>query len=346
MGRKIQIIAGPCSAESREQVMAVAGSLAGQGVDFFRAGLWKPRTRPGCFEGVGEKGLEWLSAVRKDFGMRVCTEVARAEHVDLCLRAGVDLLWLGARTVVNPFMVEEVASALDGVDIPVYLKNPVNQDIDLWKGAVERMASHNVGQIGLIHRGFSSFADMEYRNDPRWSVAVEMRSAYPQLPFLCDPSHMGGDRRYVPEISQKAMDLGFDGLMVEVHCRPDEARSDSAQQITPEEFGRLISCLRISEHTSDDRQYNETLERLRDEIDTIDSEILGVLSRRMDVSRRIGKCKKDRNVSIIQPARWDTLMDKVYARGDESGLSRDFVSRVFNAIHEASVAEQNKIIEK
>lgn len=346
MKKKIQLIAGPCSAESRKQLIDTAALLEAGTVDYFRAGLWKPRTHPGCFEGVGEEGLPWLVEVRERFGMKVCTEVASPKHIEACLNADIDLMWIGARTTANPFMVEEIAQALAGTGKAVMVKNPVNQDAELWCGAIERLQRHGIEKIGIIHRGFSSFKDLKYRNDPRWQTAIEVRSAFPDLPFLCDPSHMSGDVRYIPEISQKAMDLGFDGLMVEVHNSPADAKSDNSQQLTPQEFQSLVDGLRVRENSTEDVLYNEALEQLRSEIDSIDGEIISALSRRMAVSREIGLRKKNSNIAIIQPSRWDEVISDVYAKGRECGLSDDMLYKIFSAIHEASVSEQNKINEK
>ncbi len=346
MGRKIQLIAGPCSAESREQLLDTASMLSGFGLDYFRAGLWKPRTRPGCFEGVGAEGLKWLTEVREKYGMKVGTEVAGALHAEECLKADIDMMWLGARTTVNPFMVEEIAGALQGTDKYIMVKNPVNQDVSLWIGAIERLMNHGVSKIGIIHRGFSTFGGALYRNAPQWHAAIEVRSRFPELTFICDPSHMSGDRRLIPELSQKAMDLGFDGLMVEVHENPEAALSDNLQQMTPNEFSALVRGLKIRENSSGDETYNNALGRLREEIDEIDAEIIGALSKRMKVSREIGRYKNSSNVSIIQPSRWEEVMSKVLDMGTGEGLPGEFISRIFNAIHEASVSEQNKINEK
>lgn len=343
MGRKIQLIAGPCSAESRKQLLDTASMLSGLGLDYFRAGLWKPRTRPGCFEGVGSRGLKWLAEVREKYGLKIGTEVAGALHVEECLKADVDMMWLGARTTVNPFMVEEIACALQGTDKYIMVKNPVNQDVSLWIGTIERLMSHGISNIGIIHRGFSTFGGTLYRNAPQWHAAIEVRSRFPELTFICDPSHMSGDRRFIPELSQKAMDLGFDGLMVEVHENPEAALSDNLQQMTPDEFSTLVNGLKIRENSSEDVKYNNALEHLREEIDEIDAEIIGALSRRMKVSREIGRYKSSSNVSIIQLSRWEEVIAKVLDKGTGEGLPREFLLRIFNAIHEASVSEQNKI---
>lgn len=345
MDRKSFIIAGPCSAESREQVLGTARALADAGLDMFRAGVWKPRTHPGCFEGVGERALEWMVEARQQTGLKICTEVAFKEHVDLCLKYGLDMVWIGARTTANPFLVAELAQALSGTDVPVFVKNPVNADLDLWAGAVERLASAGVKNLGLILRGFSSFGETKYRNNPQWQYAVQMRSRYPGLPFLCDPSHIGGRSEYVHEISQKALDLGFDGLMIESHIDPASALSDADQQLTPEALkDLLVSRLAVRSSDSADRGYQETMARLRAEIDVLDEDILRLLAARMDVSRRIGESKKGSNVAIVQTGRWDELLADMISKGESSGLSADFVSKIFNVIHEASIKAQDEII--
>lgn len=343
-GKHPFIVAGPCSAESPAQLSSVAAALAGR-ADYFRAGLWKPRTRPGSFEGVGEKGLPWLAAVRKEHGLRVCTEVAGARHVSACLEAGTDAVWIGARTTANPFLMQEIADSLSGSAIPVMLKNPVNSDISLWTGAVERLARAGVSGIMLIHRGFSTSENIEYRNAPCWNIAFQMRSRFPELPFLCDPSHMGGRADLVPGIAQKALDLGYDGLMVEVHPDPASALSDPDQQLTPETFISLLDRLEVRSN-SGDRDFLSQVESLRARIDSIDSSLVTMLAERMELSRRIGECKRRSNVAILQPGRWDSVLRTVRQEARECGLDSDFVTRIFNDIHEASVAEQNNISSK
>lgn len=343
-GSRPWIIAGPCSAESEEQVMSTALALKERGISVFRAGLWKPRTHPGCFEGLGVQALPWLLRVRNELGMKVCTEVAGASHVKACIDAGVDMLWIGARTTANPFLVQEIAEALKGSDIPVLVKNPINADLDLWIGAVERLRRMGVVNLGVIHRGFSSFDRIKYRNAPHWQYAIELRSRFPQMPFFCDPSHMSGSTEYIAEIAQRALDLGLDGLMIESHCNPGCALSDSRQQLTPEELGSLLASLKVRQSDSSDTVYNENLSQLRDKIDAIDDSLIRLLGERMEISREIGRFKKNNNIAIIQAARWDEVMDSVNRVGAAYCLDRDFLKRVFNAIHEASAAEQNKII--
>lgn len=339
------IVAGPCSAESREQVLSIAGSLSEAGVKTFRAGLWKPRTRPGHFEGVGEKGLEWLVEVRDSLGMKVCTEAASAFHVEQCLKAGLDAIWIGARTTTNPFLVQEISDALEGTDIFVFVKNPINADLQLWVGAVERLMSRGVENIGLVHRGFSSFEKIRYRNSPQWHIPAEMKRLYPALPFLCDPSHLGGDASVVEEISRKAIGLGFDGLMVEVHCNPSCALSDASQQLSPDVFRNLLHSLKVPASVSCDETFLKDISESRNRIDAIDNSLLELLCRRMTVSREIGRLKKKNNVAILQPARWDDVINSALEYSREYDLDPEFIKSLFNIIHAASIAEQNKVLE-
>lgn len=339
------VIAGPCSAETEEQVMKTASGLAAEGIHMLRAGIWKPRTHPGCFEGIGPIGLEWLRRVKEELGMFVCTEVAGEKHVAECLKAGVDMVWIGARTTVNPFLVQEIADALSGTDIPVLVKNPVNPDIDLWIGALERLNRAGIRRLGVIHRGFTTYEKIQYRNTPGWQVAVELRTRIPELPFFVDPSHMGGKREFIADISQRALDLGFEGLMVESHCDPDCALSDAAQQLTPSALGKMLSSLNVREHDSDDLSYREGIGALRSRIDLLDEELISLLKSRMDISAGIGRYKKEHNISIIQAARWDSLMADVLKKGGEKGLSETFLRELFGAIHEESVDVQNRIME-
>ena len=340
------LIAGPCSAESESQVFETARRLCGVGVDAFRAGIWKPRTRPGCFEGVGEPGLAWLSRVRDELGMRVCTEVAVPQHVEACLRAGIDMVWIGARTTASPFLVQELADAVAGTGISVFIKNPVNPDLSLWCGAVERFERAGVGDIGLIHRGFSSFENMGYRNAPQWQIAAEMRRLHPSLSLLCDPSHMGGRAESVRELSQRAMDLGFDGLMVEAHRSPAEALSDAGQQVTPEMLAEMLSGLKLRNMSAVSSEYDSSVSVIRARIDALDESLLRTLALRMELCREIGARKKAGNVAILQPSRWDDVLRSVTGKARELGLDPDFVVDVFNSIHAASIAEQNIILEK
>ena len=336
------VVAGPCSAESEEQVMETARGLKAIGINVFRAGIWKPRTHPGCFEGAGVPGLKWMQKVRKEYGMRICTEVANERHVFECLKHGVDMVWLGARTTANPFLVQEIAEALRDTDIPVLVKNPVNPDLDLWIGAFERLAAQGVRKLGAIHRGVSSVSKIKYRNLPQWEMAVELRSRYPELPMFADPSHMGGKREYLFELSQRAMDLGLDGLMIESHCDPSCALSDAAQQLTPSALIELLESLVVRDAMTSDEEFNEKLSRLRAQIDVLDENLIFTLASRMKVSRSIGDLKKENSVAIVQPSRWDEVLDKAAASAAAYGLDTEFIKRIFNTIHEASVAEQNK----
>jgi chorismate mutase len=337
-------IAGPCSAETEEQVMETAKGLSEFGIHVYRAGIWKPRTHPGSFEGVGTPGLKWLRNVKETYGMKVCTEVASEKHVLECIKYGVDIVWIGARTSANPFLMQEIADALEGTDIPVLVKNPVNPDIDLWVGALERLNRAGIKKLGVIHRGFSTSAPILYRNDPGWKLAIEMRTRYPQMAFFADPSHMAGDRKYLQELSQRAMDLGLDGLMVESHCNPACALSDAKQQLTPHDLQNLLESLVIRENTSDNEAYKDGIEALRARIDVIDDNLLKLLAERMDVSRRIGRYKKEHNVAIIQAGRWDALLAAMVARAREKGISEEAITAIMNAIHDESVKVQNEVL--
>ncbi|MBQ7751038.1 MAG: bifunctional 3-deoxy-7-phosphoheptulonate synthase/chorismate mutase type II [Bacteroidales bacterium] len=340
------VIAGPCSAESQEQVLETAAGLAAFGIHVFRAGIWKPRTHPGSFEGVGTPGLKWLQQVKRDYGMKVATEVAGDKHVFECIKYGVDMVWLGARTTANPFLVQEIADALSDTDIPVLVKNPVNPDLDLWIGALERLNRAGVKKLGVIHRGFSSSEKMAYRNDPLWKIAIELRTRYPELPFFADPSHMGGSRDYLQEISQRAMDLGLDGLMIESHCNPSAALSDASQQLTPKALQHMLESIVVRDNDSDSREYREGIDQLRAQIDIIDENLLYAFNTRMGISRKIGQYKKDHNIAILQTSRWDSILEKMKEKARQSGLSEEFIETVFTAIHEESVRIQNDVLER
>ncbi|MBQ6911881.1 MAG: chorismate mutase [Bacteroidales bacterium] len=337
-------IAGPCSAETEEQVMETARGLHAFGIHVFRAGIWKPRTHPGSFEGVGTPGLQWLRKVKETFGMKVCTEVASEKHVQECLRSGVDMVWIGARTSANPFVMQEIADALTGTDIPVLVKNPVSPDLDLWVGALERLNRAGIRKLGVIHRGFSTSASIPYRNDPGWKIAIELRTRYPRMVFFADPSHMGGDRRYLQELSQRAMDLGLDGLMVESHCNPSCAWSDARQQLTPQALRTLLESLIIRDNTSDNEAYREGIDALRARIDVLDESLLRLLGDRMEVSRRIGRYKKDHNVAILQAGRWEQLLSDMVAGAAALGISEEAIRGIMTAIHEESVRVQNQVL--
>lgn len=339
------VIAGPCSAETEEQVMTTAAGLKELGIHVYRAGIWKPRTHPGSFEGVGVPGLKWLQKVKSELGMKVATEVASERHVFECLKYGVDMVWLGARTTANPFLVQEISDALKDTDIPVLVKNPVNPDLDLWIGALERLNRNGIKKLGVIHRGFSSSQKIIYRNDPGWNIAIELRTRFPELPFFADPSHMGGARKYILPLSQRAMDLGLDGLMIESHCDPSCALSDAAQQLTPKDLGsEVLAKLIVRDKDTDSVSYREGIEQLRAQIDVIDENILYTFKQRMAVSAKIGEYKREHNIAILQTTRWDKVLSSMVEKGREYGLSDKFLTEVFNAVHEESVRVQNEIL--
>lgn len=339
------VIAGPCSAEGEEQIMQTARDLAKLGtVDLFRAGIWKPRTRPGSFEGVGTVGLKWLKKVKEETGLKVTTEVAKTQHVFEALKHDIDVLWLGARTTVNPFSVQEVADAIEGVDIPVLVKNPINPDLKLWIGAIERIYKAGVTRIGVIHRGFSYHGDTKYRNVPRWQIPIELKRRFPELQIIVDNSHICGRRDTLQDVAQKALDLNYDGLMTEVHPTPDEAWSDAAQQITPATFGGLLNELQIRALTSDDPEFVDSIEHLRHEIDEIDEELLNLLGRRMNLADDIGRYKKRNNIAILQSDRWAEILERAVVKGKLKGLSKDFISVILKAIHQESINHQEAIM--
>lgn len=340
------IIAGPCSAETEEQVMDAARQLARQKVDLFRAGIWKPRTRPNAFEGVGTEGLGWLRRVKDETGMKVTTEVANTQHVFEALKYGVDVLWLGARTTVNPFSVQEVADALKGVDIPVLIKNPINPDLKLWIGAIERIYKAGITRIGVIHRGFSYHGDTKYRNVPRWQIPIELKRQFPNLPIISDNSHICGRRDILQAVAQKAMDLNFNGLMTEVHPTPDEAWSDAEQQVTPAQYQELMQHIVFRQPTTDDLEFLENLEHLRHEIDEIDEELLNLLSTRMKVAERIGEYKKRNNIAILQTSRWSEILEKGVAKGKLKGLSAEFINVFLKAVHQESINHQERVMNR
>lgn len=336
------IIAGPCSAETEEQVMQTATELANRGIRIFRAGIWKPRTKPGGFEGVGEPGLAWLQRVKQETGMYVTTEVATSKHVEAALNAGMDMLWIGARTCANPFAMQEIADALAGVDIPVLVKNPVNPDLELWIGGMERLNNAGVKRMAAIHRGFSSYDKKIYRNLPQWHIPIELRRRIPNLPIFCDPSHIGGKRELIASLSQQAMDLGFDGLIVESHCNPDCAWSDAAQQVTPDVLAYILNLLVIRK----EKQSTENLNELRTQIDECDNNIIEILAKRMRICREIGTFKKEHAMTILQTGRYNEILEKRGAQGELCGMSADFMRTIFEAIHGESVRQQMEIINK
>ena len=336
------VICGPCSAESEEQVMTTAMQLASKGCHMFRAGVWKPRTKPGGFEGHGEPALKWMQQVKQQTGMLIGTEVATPEHVELALKYGIDILWIGARTSANPFAMQALADAMQGIENPVMVKNPVNPDLELWIGALERINAAGVKHLAAIHRGFSSFDKTIYRNVPMWQIPIELRRRIPDLPIVCDPSHMGGKRELIAPLSQQALDMGCDGLMIESHCDPDKAWSDAKQQITPEVADFIVGMLvaRESTYTTDG------LKQLRKEIDEYDNELIQLLSKRMRVCREIGQYKKEHNMTVVQTTRYNEILDKRGAQGTLCGMGADFIKKVFENIHEESVRQQIEIVNK
>lgn len=339
------LISGPCSAESEEQVMETARQLAAlDKVTIFRAGIWKPRTRPNSFEGVGSEGLKWLRRVKQETGMLVATEVANEKHVYEALKYGIDLLWIGARTSVNPFTVQEISDALNGVDVMVLVKNPINPDLELWIGAIERIARAGITRIGAIHRGFSAYEKTIYRNQPNWQLPIELRRRIPDIPIICDPSHIGGARKYLHEISQKAMDLNFDGLMIESHIDPANALSDSAQQLTPNDLRELLSRIIYRNPNPSDPRLLDVLGELRQQIDVYDDDLLDLLEKRMQVAETIGKYKKENNITILQSTRWEEIINKVLARAKDKSLSTEFIDTIFKAIHQESINHQMRVM--
>lgn len=336
------VIAGPCSAETEEQVMNTANQLAKQGIKVFRAGVWKPRTKPGGFEGHGEMALPWMQRVKAETGMLTATEVATPKHVEAALNAGIDILWVGARTTANPFAVQELADSLRGVDVPVLVKNPVNPDLELWIGALLRINGAGVKRIGAIHRGFSSVDQKLYRNTPMWHLPIELHRRFPNLPIICDPSHIGGRRDLIAPLSQQAMDMGFEGLIVESHCNPDQAWSDAKQQVMPDVLDFILDRLTIR----DNAEMTESLASLRKQIDEMDDQVMDILTKRMRVSREIATYKKEHNMAVVQTGRYTEILEKRGAQGSLCGMDPEFVCKVYEAIHEESVRQQMEIINK
>ncbi|MCW5516086.1 bifunctional 3-deoxy-7-phosphoheptulonate synthase/chorismate mutase type II [Muriicola sp. Z0-33] len=339
------VIAGPCSAETEEQVLHIAEELKDTDVNYYRAGIWKPRTRPGNFEGVGAIGLKWLQKVKEETGLKTATEVANRAHVDLALEHDIDLLWIGARSTVSPFIVQEIADALKGTDKIVLVKNPVNPDLSLWLGAVERLHSSDIKKLGVIHRGFSTYEKSKYRNIPEWQMAIELQSKFPDLPLINDPSHITGKREMIFDVSQMALDLNFDGLMIETHNDPDNAWSDAAQQVTPKALVQIMEDLKIRKETDQEAEYNAKLSNLRAQIDVIDHQLIETLAKRMKVADGIGTLKKQKNVAVLQTNRWNAILGKMILEGESKGLSEEFVLRMFKAIHQESINHQEKIIQ-
>lgn len=339
------IISGPCSAETEEQMIETATLLAKTGkVDMLRAGIWKPRTKPGLFEGNGIIALPWLAKAKQITGLPTTVEVATAKHVEDALKFDVDMLWIGARTTVNPFSVQEVADALRGVDVPVLIKNPVHPDLELWSGAIERLQKVGVKQLGMIHRGFSSYGNTEFRNAPMWHLPIEMKRRYLDMPLLCDPSHICGNRTLLQSVAQKSIDLDFDGLMIESHIDPDNAWSDAKQQVTPERLLEMLNDLMWRHETSTEQEFITALTTLREQINQVDDELLTLLGQRMKLSDKIGEYKKNNNITILQTNRWNNILERAFKKGEALGLTKEFITRYFDAVHLESIQHQNKIM--
>ncbi len=336
------VIAGPCSAETEEQVMTTAKQLAEKGCHMFRAGVWKPRTKPGGFEGHGEPALAWMKQAKEETGMLIATEVAKPEHVELALKYGVDVLWIGARTSANPFAMQDLADSLKGVDVPVLVKNPVNPDLELWIGAMERINQAGIKRLGAIHRGFSSYDKKLYRNLPMWQIPMELHRRLPDLPIVCDPSHIGGRRELIAPLCQQAMDMGFDGLIVESHCKPDQAWSDASQQVTPDVLDYILSLLVVR----DEAQTTESINQLRRQIDELDNNLLEVLAKRMRVCREIGQYKKEHNITVFQANRYNEILEKRGAQASLCGINPENAAQIFELIHQESVRQQLEIINR
>lgn len=339
-GKRPVVISGPCSAESREGVLAVARAVSALGVEVFRAGTWKPRTSPHSFAGYGVDALPWLVEARQETGMKIMTEVASASHVEAVLKSGLDAVWIGARTTTNPFQVQEIAEALRGSDLPVLVKNPMSQEVALWIGALERLAEVGLKKLGVIHRGFSSCEPSRYRNLPYWQIPMTLKHQIGHLPVFCDPSHIAGDRAFVSEIAHQAADIGFDGLMIECHLNPVDALSDASQQITPTELARLLRSLEHRSVSVQDSRLEALLSDYRARIDRLDADLLQILAHRMEISAQIGQLKKEHQLSVVQPQRWANLEDRAVKYGEELGLDADFVRRLFRLIHQASIERQ------
>ena len=331
------VIAGPCSAETEDQVLNIANQLKDTDVSAFRAGIWKPRTKPGMFEGVGSIGLKWLQKVKKETGLLISTEVANSTHVKLALEHDIDILWIGARSTVSPFIVQEIADALKGTEKVVLVKNPVNPDLSLWMGGIERLHSSNIKNLGLIHRGFSTYEKSKYRNIPEWQIPVEVMNRFPDLPMICDPSHISGNRNLIFDVSQTALDLNYDGLMIETHSDPDNAWSDASQQVTPKRLVEIMKDLKMRKITTDEEEYQNNLIDLRAKIDVIDHALLENLGKRMKISDNIGEIKRSNNVAVLQNKRWNEILGKMILEGEKLDLSEEFILKLFKAIHQESI---------
>lgn len=338
------VIAGPCSAETEDQLLTIAHQLKDTDATVLRAGIWKPRTRPGNFEGVGALGLKWLQKAKEETGMLITTEVANANHVDLALKHDVDILWIGARTTVSPFIVQEIADALKGTDKIVLIKNPVNPDLPLWLGAVERFYEADVKKLGVIHRGFSTYEKTTYRNNPEWQIPIDLQNKFPDLPLILDPSHIAGRRDLIFDLCQTALDLNYDGLMIETHYDPDNAWSDAKQQITPKSLDQLTVDLKIRKEEGDAVEFKNKLNTLRTQIDVIDNKLVEVMGKRMKIADSIGALKKKNNVAILQNKRWNEILGKMILDGEEHQLSEEFILKIYKAIHQESINHQKKVI--
>lgn len=338
------VIAGPCSAETETQVLDIAHQLKDSDVNYYRAGIWKPRTRPGGFEGVGAIGLKWLQRVKEETGLKTATEVANKAHVELALEYDVDLLWIGARSTVSPFIIQEIADALKGTDKIVLVKNPVNPDLALWIGAVERLHGADIKNLGVIHRGFSTYKKTKYRNLPEWQIAIDFQTRFPDIPIINDPSHISGRRDLIFDVSQTALDLNFDGLMIETHCDPDNAWSDAAQQVTPERLLQIFKDLKVRKTGDDQAEFHNALNKLRAQIDVLDASVLDTLGERMKIAEAIGTLKKERNVAVLQSNRWNEILGRMILEGEQRGLSEEFVLKLFKSIHTESIRHQETII--
>ncbi|MEM6737785.1 MAG: chorismate mutase [Bacteroidota bacterium] len=339
------IVSGPCSAETEEQTLETCRRVAATGkVDVLRAGIWKPRTRPNSFEGIGTEGLKWMKKAKEETGLLISVEVANFNHVFEALKAGVDILWIGARTTVNPFSVQEIANALEGTDATVFVKNPINPDIELWTGALERLNKAGITKLGMIHRGFAQHGSSIFRNEPKWQLAVEMKRRFPEIPMLCDPSHIAGNRELLQPISQQALDMNYEGLMIESHIDPNNAWSDKKQQITPDKLGEMLNHFTIRRPEVPDAELNEKLARLRRQIDMVDDELLELLGKRMKIAEDIGEVKKEKGVTILQTNRWEEIIAKASKQGALQGLSERFMVRYLNAVHQESIDHQNEIM--
>lgn len=340
------VIAGPCSAETEEQVLDIARQLKDSNVTIYRAGVWKPRTRPGGFEGVGAIGLEWLQKAKAETGLLMAVEVANASHVKLALEHDIDVLWIGARTTVNPFAVQEIADALQGTDKIVLVKNPVNPDLALWLGGLERIYNAGIRKLGVVHRGFSTYEKTKYRNIPEWQIPIELQDRFPDLPIICDPSHITGKRNMIQQVSQQALDLNFDGLMIETHCNPDKAWSDAAQQVTPERLKQILDNLVVRKQTNETESFKCLIEKYRLQINELDDKMIDALGKRMQIAQEIGGLKKENNVVVLQNKRWKEVLERMMVLGNEQGLSEDFINNMFRAIHQESINHQEKVLNK